>query len=61
MKTRRLTLVEDAKPRSILPRRCDLYALMAAEHAHLDELLRNAAERGEQSTGKLTNASENGC
>ncbi len=35
--------VEDAKPRLIAPRRRDLYALMAAEHTLLNELLGKAA------------------
>ncbi len=46
MKASRLTLAGETKTSSVAPRRGDLYAFMAAEHAHLDELLRNAAGEG---------------
>lgn len=46
MKARRPTLPADTKSDSTPPERGDLYALMAAEHAQLDELLRNASEEG---------------
>lgn len=43
MKAPRLTLAEETQTQSVAPRRGDLYALMAAEHAQLDELLGKAA------------------
>ena len=46
MKSPRLTLAEGTKTQSVAQRRGDLYAFMAAEHAQLDELLRNAAGEG---------------
>jgi hypothetical protein len=46
MKARCSTLPANTKSDSAPPERGDLYALMAAEHAQLDELLRNASEEG---------------
>jgi hypothetical protein len=46
MKDPRSRLVEETELQSIARRRRDFYALMAAEHAHLDELLGKAAGQG---------------
>jgi hypothetical protein len=46
MKMSSLTFVEETKPGSAVPCRGDLYALMATEHAELDELLAKAAGKG---------------
>jgi hypothetical protein len=60
-KVPRSALAEETKRRSAASLCGNLYALMVAEHAELDELLTKAACETVQAARKLTSASENGC